>query len=477
MKWVAATLLWLLTILQSSPAEPVIRLGRTLPAGNTRVERIALDEYIAQVLAGEGQPKASDAAQEALAITARTFALANRNRHRAEGFDLCDTTHCQVLRPATAATTRASQATRGRVLLHQGQPAFVFYSAWCGGQTELASQVWPGAIDYAHEPSLEDEACEDEPEWTSEVRAADIENALRTAGLRGSRLREVRVLARSKSDRVARMRVDGFTPSEISGHEFRMAVIRVAGSQSIKSTAFDVDRTGGGYRFRGRGFGHGVGLCVIGAGRRAARGASAEEILRFYFPGLTIGAAAAGTTAPATVPEPRTDGLALVLPGTEERERSALAGLIRKTADEIARATGVTVPALRVTVHGSVDSFGRATGESWWVTGSTSGASIDLLPIAILRQQGQLERTLRRELAHALLDGALSQRPVWVREGAAAYFANTNRPPAVRDRVSCPEDLELLRPISAGAEREASARAEACFARGIAEGKRWNEIR
>ena len=72
----------------------------------------------------------------------------------------------------------------------------------------------------------------------------------------------------------------------MSGHEFRMAVGRVAGWQSIKSTAFDVDRTGSGYRFTGRGFGHGVGLCVIGAGRRASSGATADEILQFYFPGL-----------------------------------------------------------------------------------------------------------------------------------------------------------------------------------------------
>ena len=115
----------------------------------TRVERIAVDEYIAQVLAGEGQPRAADAAQEALAITARTFAMANRNRHRSEGFDLCDTTHCQVVRPATAITRRAAEATSGRMLLHQGQPAFVFYSAWCGGHTELASEVWPGAVEYA----------------------------------------------------------------------------------------------------------------------------------------------------------------------------------------------------------------------------------------------------------------------------------------------------------------------------------------
>ena len=471
--------------------DPLIRLGRTTPSGGTRVESIAVNEYIAQVLAGEGQPRAADAAQEALAITARTFAIANRNRHRSEGFDLCDTTHCQVVRPATAITRKAADVTSGRMLLHEGQPAFVFYSAWCGGHTELASRVWPGAVEYANGSSLDDDSCEDEPAWTSEVRAGEIERALKAAGLRGSRLRGLRVLARNESERVARIRVDGFTPSEMSGHEFRMAVGRVAGWQSIKSTAFDVDRTGTGYRFRGRGFGHGVGLCVIGAGKRASRGATADEILKFYFPGLTIGASATTESVSVRAPsgEPRRDAgdLLLALPGAEEGERSALMALIRRTRGEIAKLTGVPPANLRVTVHPSVESFGRATGQPWWVSGATDGTSIDLLPIAMLRQQGQVDRTVRHEVAHALLDGALAKRPMWVREGAAAYFAapGTGTGPGTRheargtkpDRVPCPSDIELLRPISAGAQRDAYARAEACYAREMAEGKRWDQVR
>jgi SpoIID/LytB domain protein len=474
-----------------APLAP-IRLGRTLADGRTRVESLAVDDYIAQVLAGEGQPRAGDAAQQALAITARTFAIANRNRHRREGFDLCDTTHCQVVRQATATTTRAAQATSGRLLLNQGQPAFVFYSASCGGRTELAAEVWPGAADYTRGAAVRDDVHDDETPWESDVRVQDIERALRASGYRGDRLRDLRVLARNKSNRVSRVRVDGFTPPEISGHEFRLAVGRVAGFQSIKSTAFDVDRTGNGFHFRGTGFGHGVGLCVIGAGNRAARGATADEILKFYYPGLTVGrgsplltttAPAAPSTpgtpaAPAGVVAPAATDIALALPGSEERERGTLLSLIRKSREEIIKATGTIPPArLRVTVHPTVDSFGRATGQPWWVSGATEGSTIDLLPLTTLRQQGQLERTIRHEVAHALLDGALSKRPVWVREGAAAYFAS---PPASRpagSRVTCPKDEELLRPISAGTQREAYARAEACFARAMADGKRWDQIR
>ena len=414
--------------------------------------------------------------------------MANRNRHRREGFDLCDTTHCQVVRAATATTTRAAQATAGRLLLHQGQPAFVFYSASCGGRTESASAVWPGALDYAGAPSVHDDADDSEPAWESDVRVQDIERALRTAGLRGDRLRDIRVIARNKSNRVSRVRVDGFTPSEISGHEFRMAVGRVAGFQAIKSTAFDLSRTGTGYHFRGRGFGHGVGLCVIGAGSRASRGETADAILRFYYPGLTIGAgsraAVTTTTATGSVVAPRvpvttvaTD-IALALPGSEERERDNLLSLIRKSRDDIVKATGAIPPArLRITVHPSADSFGRATGQPWWVSGATEGAAIDLLPLTTLKQQGQLDRTVRHEVAHALLDGALSKRPLWVREGAAAYFASPSASRTPAARVTCPKDAELLRPVSAGAQREAYSRAEACFANAIGDGKRWDEVR
>ena len=86
----------------SAPADDTrVRIGMSAAGSSPKVVEMDLEDYVARVLAGEGQPRAGAAAQQALAITVRTFAVANRGRHRREGFDFCDTTHCQVFRTAT----------------------------------------------------------------------------------------------------------------------------------------------------------------------------------------------------------------------------------------------------------------------------------------------------------------------------------------------------------------------------------------
>ena len=271
-----------------------------------------------------------------------------------------------------------------------------------------------------------------------------------------------------------------------------MAVGRTLGWQWLRSTSFEVTRTAAGYRFRGVGYGHGVGLCVIGAGHRAARGESAADILRAYFGTLTISGTAPLDTTPPVVqeaprplppaaPAPASSDIRLALPAAEERDRAAVLGFVRRARTEIAERAGVPEPkGLTITVHPTVESFGRATGQPWWVAAATVGRTIDLLPITVLRQRGSLESTLRHEVAHVVVDPAVSTRPAWVREGLALHFAAAPAASAATvpdGRVACPSDAELLRPVSAGAQREAYSRAERCVRRALASGKRWNDLR
>jgi len=70
----------------------------------------------------------------------------------------------------------------------------------------------------------------------------------------------------------------------MAGDQFRAVI----GTTIVRSTAFSVKKDGDTIRFTGRGYGHGVGMCVIGAGRRARRGESMIDILKAYYPGVTI---------------------------------------------------------------------------------------------------------------------------------------------------------------------------------------------
>ena len=475
------------------PADESIALavGFLKNGGGYATRTIALETYVARVIAGEAVRDSQSAALEALAITVRTFALANRGRHHADGFDLCDQTHCQVLRGATAVTERAAQATASRVLLRDGAPASIYFSASCGGRTEIPSAVWPGAEDPPYLPSRDDDACQGAPAWSAALSDADLHRALRAAGFRGDRLRDLRVAARDGSGRVARLQLEGLRPDQISGQDLRVAVGRTLGWQHIKSTAFTLRRDGGTFRFSGHGSGHGVGLCVVGSARLAERGQSPEAILNRYFPGLPIsgpdGSQARGQAVARPGARLPPDPVVVRLSDEDEGERAAIVKQVARARDEMARALGIAAPAhVAVRFHATTDDYERATSQPWFTSGAFVDEELHLLPLAVLRERGVLDRTIRHELVHMMTNETLATRSAWVREGAAIYFAG-ERPipgeprqrPAYRPepRASCPTDNELLRPVSVGALANAFARARACFAKQIESGKNWRDVR
>jgi stage II sporulation protein D (peptidoglycan lytic transglycosylase) len=483
----------------SGPGSPftTVKVGFARPNGSYSIVEMPVETYVSRVIAGEAARDSQPAALEALAITIRTFARVNRTRHHADGFDLCDQTHCQVIRSATAATDRAATATAGQLLLlHSRAPATVYYSASCGGRSSVPSEVWPGHDDPSYLPSKADEACEGAPAWDAELRTVDLERALQASGFRGS-LRAMRIASHTTSGRVARLRLDGLTPEEISGQDLRVAVGRTLGWQYIKSAAFDLHRDGDRYRFDGHGSGHGVGLCVIGSAKLAERGATAVQILARYFPGLAIAPENAPRfTGPVRPPAARPASgpaaalpvvpVAVSLPDEDEGERGVIQREVIRSRDELARALTVAPPArLTLRFHATTDEYERATGRAWFTSGAFVDGELHLLPLATLRDRGILERTLRHELVHVMVDRLLDTRPAWVREGAAIYFAGgpafaaePQRPAFKPDRNgSCPTDAELERPASVGALADAYARARECFAKQIAAGKRWRDVR
>src|SRR5260370_20609467 len=81
-----------------------------------------------------------------MAVAARTYAVRSQGRHQSEGYDCCDTTHCQDLRigAVSGRLRQAAEATEGELLWFEGSPASTFYGKDCGGGTAEAGRVWPG---------------------------------------------------------------------------------------------------------------------------------------------------------------------------------------------------------------------------------------------------------------------------------------------------------------------------------------------
>jgi len=460
-----------------------VSAGRTLAIGalssNGAVSTMPLEVYVARVLAGEGEPGAADAAQQALAVAIRTYAVVNAGRHRREGFDLCDTTHCQVLRAANESSRRAALATAGRVLTLGGRPVEIFYSASCGGQSESAVNVWPGAGQFSYLTSVRDDVHDDDVPWVLDLTLEEIRQALARAGFGGQRLRDIEIDGRTSSGRVARLRLPGLRPDAIAGDPFRMAI----GARMLRSTAFSMTRRGDMVHFTGVGYGHGVGMCVIGAGKRARRGESVEAILAQYYPALTLSSLEGRTVAPlpatetASTASAKSQPIVVHVPKGSSLPAADLEQIAVRAHDSLSKVLGTSVAPVTIELHDTLDSFRYETGRPWWVSAAITGTTVDLAPAALLVQREGVEMTVRTAMAELLVSSALAGRPLWTRVGAARYFARKSPPAAPSKLVSCPVDAELRMAVSYTAQREAEQRAERCFAYALARAGDWKAVR
>jgi stage II sporulation protein D len=455
--------------------------GRTVvigaSSGEGRLTRIPIELYVARVLAGEGEPNAPDAARQALAVAIRTYTLVHMGTHRREGFDLCDTTHCQVLRAATDASRSAAIATAGRVLTINGAPAQLYYSASCGGRSESAAQVWPGATFPYMQVVREDDVHDEDMPWTLDLTLDELRQTLARAGFGGGPLRDVEIDGHTASGRVDRVRLTGLRPAAIAGTAFREAL----GYTRLRSTAFSIERVGNSVHFTGRGYGHGVGMCVIGAGRRARRGESLEAILTQYYPNLVLTPLASGPVrvadAPVSPPDQSRSQIAVHVPQGSSVRADNLERLATRVHESLSRVLGTSVVPVTVELHDSLDHFRLEVRRPWWVSSAVTGNTIDLAPAALLAQREGLEPTLRAAMAELLMSSALADRPVWVRVGGARYFSSQPPPPAPSGDVLCPAAAELTLALSASAQREAESRAVQCFARAYARTRDWRQVR
>jgi stage II sporulation protein D len=282
----------------SSPSSPPLTLpDRVSVRSAGDVVQVPLEDYVLGTILAEVSPSTEPTAVAARifqvqAIVARSYARANLGRHRSQGFDFCDTTHCQIYDPARIRTSRLSDAARaavqrtaGQILTYGRRPAEAVFHADCGGATAGADAVWGGRpVPYliTRQDDLEPAV---HRHWRWTVTAAELRKALAgdTRTNVGERLMNLAVTARDESGRAHEVTIDGASQKVVRGEDLRTAVTRALGARTLQSTRFSVQRTGTSYVFEGTGFGHGVGLCQTGAAARARRGETVQAILSAYF--------------------------------------------------------------------------------------------------------------------------------------------------------------------------------------------------
>jgi stage II sporulation protein D len=243
------------------------------------VTEIPIEDYVAAVLAGESANFQSDESLKAMAVAVRTYATYFFDRHKDEGFNSCDTTHCQDFR-ISAVTERfrsAARETRGEVVRYHGQPIPAYYHQDCGGIAE------PGAPYLRH---MTDEFCplHGSAVWTAQLTAGDLRKALGV-----SEVRRIEITERTSSGRARLVRISGEQTKTLGAESFRLAVGRALGWDRILSDLYEVRQSADRFVFEGHGAGHGMGLCQNGAAVMGEMGHSYRQILTYYYPNTTIG--------------------------------------------------------------------------------------------------------------------------------------------------------------------------------------------
>jgi stage II sporulation protein D len=433
----------------------------TIAHGEMRV-LLTLDSerYVAFALKGEAGPGDPLESLKAMAVVVRTFALENGNRHRRQGFDLCDSTHCQALKFGSPSplVERAILQTAGETLWFGGRQARVFYAQNCGGRSEAAGQVWPG-VGAPYLLSHMDPWCtrHGAVEWHADIPVDEMRKVFETEGWKAPpHLDGVRIVKRTEAGRAVRLEfAGGGKRVPVAAGSLRLAVGRALGWNQLRSDWYTVTLSNGVLHFDGRGYGHGVGLCQAGAVEMARAGHSAAEILDFYFPGSRIGVTAQGRGWQSA----RGTGWTLwTTTNAPDFLREGNAAWEKAEAFYPPRAK--VQP--EVWEYPTTELFRQSTHEPGWIMASTRGARIFLQPEPSLQRSGREEETLLHEFLHVLVESeASAQAPLWLREGLVEALVNgaplQHRDGSIANTLML--DAELAQPASQAESQRAHAQA------------------
>lgn len=278
-----------------------LRLYRRKDGQISAVNVLPVEEYLGSVVDSEMPTKFPEAARQAQAIVARTYALYQAQQADPNSvYDLLSSQRSQKylgveyidksgrrLAGESESSRRAVQETRGLVCTLRKKLFCTYYSAVCGGRTTNGNEVFKDAAEVLK--SVPCEWCSDSPHyrWTTGLTREEFQKAISPAKRDQVKatIRSVQQKMEPGQGSISQFEInDGIQQPSVSGIELRNRL--PAGT--LFSPHFRIKLEQDRVVFEGRGHGHGVGFCQWGAKGQADAGRSSAEIIRYYYSGAEL---------------------------------------------------------------------------------------------------------------------------------------------------------------------------------------------
>lgn len=277
---------------------------RNNPDGTqTAINTIDLEDYLCSVISSEMNANSPMELLKAHAVISRSWAIRAMEHPNHEGYDVCADDHCQRyegLRRMNERAVEAVNATRGQVLMFGDAVCDCRYYKCCGGKSEIWRTCWEDIdipyiqsvnCDYCKSPSPKilrlvlndyDQETKDFRDWKVTYKDEELDAIIaEKSGMDFGHITALESLHRGASGRIDSLKIVGTKHTEIIGKELK---IRYWLSKScLYSSWFEVRHENGVWTLNGHGWGHGAGLCQIGAAVMASEGHTYEEILSYYY--------------------------------------------------------------------------------------------------------------------------------------------------------------------------------------------------
>ncbi len=239
-----------------------------------------IEKYVSGVVMAEGGAGRNLEYFKTQAIIARTYMYKYFDKHKSDKYNVCDNTHCQAFNGLSSDSllNEAALETKGIVILDKDSTLIISaFSSNCGGQTASSEDVWFSKQPYLK--SVADPYCHfsKNATWEKSFSAKEWTNYLMKSGYseQPADLSAFNFLQKSRQ------------ADYVSG-SFRMPLTTMRTDLDLRSTFFSVYTTGDSVILKGRGYGHGVGLCQEGAMIMASKGFTYKEIINFYYTGVIL---------------------------------------------------------------------------------------------------------------------------------------------------------------------------------------------